>query len=220
MHINKSLKTRCKAIQQALKKFNEAAKDLGWLQLDWKDISSYKSLAEFELLRECRDDIWQQPWADSANRQAALYALKIESAKEERECLNIEMKTKESLFATTIVQLGEDQSALTIEIQDLLSRCSWQNELHCSRILQIYWLSHFTRATDATLMAQSSADPSATEMATHKSSVHPKADGSSQAHVVESESPDAEEDDQAQDKLDKVNEFLENLGTMGEGTRI
>ncbi|KAI0261464.1 hypothetical protein BC834DRAFT_788886, partial [Gloeopeniophorella convolvens] len=149
-HINKSLKTRCKAIQRALKKFNEAAKDLGRPQLDWKDTPSYESLAEFELLRECRDDIRQQPWADSVNRQAALYALKIERAKEEREHLNIEvarlvnwMKTEESLLAATIIQLGEDQSTLTTEVQDLLSRRLRQNELHRSRILQIYQLSHF-----------------------------------------------------------------------------
>jgi hypothetical protein len=66
-HINKSLKTRCKAIQTALCKFNAAAKATNRPQLDWNQVSTYGSLTEFELLRECRDDIHSEPWADSRN---------------------------------------------------------------------------------------------------------------------------------------------------------
>jgi hypothetical protein len=67
MHINKSLKTHCKAIQRALKKFNEAVATLGCPQHKWKNISTYDSLVEFELLRECQKDIRCQPWADAVN---------------------------------------------------------------------------------------------------------------------------------------------------------
>ena len=50
VHINKALKTRCKAAQTTLKKYNTAASELGCPHLDWKNISTYGSLAEFLLL--------------------------------------------------------------------------------------------------------------------------------------------------------------------------
>ena len=59
VHINKALKTQCKAIQTALRKYNTAASVLGCPHLDWKNISTYESLAEFSLLRECQTDIRQ-----------------------------------------------------------------------------------------------------------------------------------------------------------------
>ncbi|KAI0244935.1 hypothetical protein BJV78DRAFT_1143827 [Lactifluus subvellereus] len=91
VHINRALKTWCNAIQAALRKCNEAAKVLNHPQLDWKDVSTYDSLAEFELLQECRIDIRQQPWADTRNQQALLHHLKLECAEEERKRLNVEI---------------------------------------------------------------------------------------------------------------------------------
>ena len=52
VHINKALKTCCRAIQTALKKYNIAATALGCPPLDWKNISTYGSLAEFSLLNQ------------------------------------------------------------------------------------------------------------------------------------------------------------------------
>jgi len=67
------------------------AAQLRWPVLDWKSISAYGTLAEFSLLRECREDIWVQPWAQAANRQAGIYRLKLTRTNEERERLNIEI---------------------------------------------------------------------------------------------------------------------------------
>ena len=69
VHINKALKTQCKAIQTALKKYNTAAATLGRPPLDWKHISTYGSLAEFSLLQECWADIRHQPWAQASNHK-------------------------------------------------------------------------------------------------------------------------------------------------------
>src|SRR5258705_7257311 len=44
-HINKSLKTRCKAVQHALSNYNSAAKTIGRPPLDWSTVSHYGSLA-------------------------------------------------------------------------------------------------------------------------------------------------------------------------------
>ncbi|KAH9972566.1 hypothetical protein BGW80DRAFT_1119934, partial [Lactifluus volemus] len=137
MHINKSLKTRCKAIQRVLKKFNEAAATLGRPQLEWKNISTYDSLVEFELLRECREDIRCQPWADAANRQASVHNLKLERAKEEQSRLNVEvarlvdwMSHEEITLKNCIVRLQESHSLLTVEVEEMLARRLRQNVAH------------------------------------------------------------------------------------------
>ncbi|KIM73179.1 hypothetical protein PILCRDRAFT_93190, partial [Piloderma croceum F 1598] len=90
VHINKGLKARCKAIQNALKKYNVMAVQLRRPVLDWKSVSAYGTLAEFSLLRECREDIRAQPWAQAVNRQAGIHHLKLTRAYEERERLNLE----------------------------------------------------------------------------------------------------------------------------------
>ena len=76
MHINKSLKTWCQAIQTALCKFNAAAKAIDCPGLEWSEISTYGSLAAFALLRKCHEDIHSLPWTDAANQQATILTLK------------------------------------------------------------------------------------------------------------------------------------------------
>src|ERR1700683_4800819 len=92
VHINKGLRARCKAIQNALRKYNAIAAKIDRPVLDWKCISTYGSLAEFSLLRECREDIRSQPGAQAANRQAGVHSLKLARAYEERARLNIEVR--------------------------------------------------------------------------------------------------------------------------------
>ncbi|KAI0262449.1 hypothetical protein BC834DRAFT_804116, partial [Gloeopeniophorella convolvens] len=151
MHINKSLKTRCKAIQTALRKYNEAALQLGRPQLEWRDISTYGSLAEFELLQEGREDIRRQPWAESTNRQAALHSLKIERAKEERTRLNVKiarlvdwMAADERAHNDAVSSLRGSNSPLAVEVEESLARRVRQNTIHRARIRRIYQLTHYT----------------------------------------------------------------------------
>ncbi|KAI0258205.1 hypothetical protein BC834DRAFT_782632, partial [Gloeopeniophorella convolvens] len=147
-HINKALKTRCKAIQAALRRYNDAAKALNRQQLDWKDVATYRSLADFELLQECREDIRERPWAESKNRQAALHWLRLERAKEERERLNVEvsrlanwMSKEETLLSVTVDRLRHEASPLVTALKDLLARRLRQNRIHRQRIRQIYGLA-------------------------------------------------------------------------------
>lgn len=53
-HISKTLQTRCKAIQNAVKKYNEAASEIDPPRppLEWSRVSHYNFLDEFNLLRE------------------------------------------------------------------------------------------------------------------------------------------------------------------------
>jgi hypothetical protein len=215
-HITKSLKTRCKAIQRALKRYNEAAASLGRPQLEWKDISTYDSLAEFELLQECREDIRRQPWADSANRQAAVHTLKLERAREERSRLNIEiarlvdwMSNEEIKLKTVIARLHESRSPLAVEVEELLARRSRQNLVHRRRIYQLHQLPHYTGPSDVTTSSDLGACPSL-------NSSEASDDGGKVADlsVTQDAIPDVEEDDLLCEELNMVNDFLGSLSII------
>ena len=67
-HIAKALKARSQAIRVAIKKYNEAAQALHPIHptLDAKSVLDYVFLAEFDLLRDARNDVREQPWARPA----------------------------------------------------------------------------------------------------------------------------------------------------------
>jgi hypothetical protein len=218
-HINKLLKTHCKAIQRALKKYNEAAALLGCPLLKWKDISTYNTLAEFELLRECREDICHQPWANAVNREAALCALKLERAKEARYCLNVEIawlvdwiNNEEAMLKTAITCLNESNSSLKVKLKEMLVRHSWQNIVHRRHIYQIYNLPHYTGPRDSAIssclwMCSSFSTLGGQD---HSDEVAEAADLS----FVQDDIPDVEEDDLLNEELDRVNDFLGNLSII------
>ncbi len=67
-HLAKSLQTRCKAIQNAVDKYNIAAQSIGRDPLDWSTVSHYSFLEEFTLLRNTRQDVLEKPWTRPAVR--------------------------------------------------------------------------------------------------------------------------------------------------------
>jgi hypothetical protein len=199
-----------------LKRFNEAAASLGCPQHEWKDISTYNSLAEFKLLQNCQEDIRHQPWADAVNQQATLHALKLERAEEEQSRLNVEiarlvnwMSNEENTLRTTIAQLHESHSPLAIGVEELLARHSWQNTAHHRCIYQIYQLSHYTGSRDPTIL---SGTWTCSSFRTSESS----GGGGEEGDSVINETPNVEEDDLLGEELDKVNDFLGSLGVIND----
>lgn len=215
VHINKALKTRCKAIRAALRKYNEAAKALDRPQLDWKDLTNYESLAEFDLLKECRDDIRQQPWADARNRQATLHLLKLERANEERNRLNIEiarlvdwMDREEGQLSSAIKRLHAEpessESLFATEVDEMLALRRRQNTIHRVRIQKIYDLPYYTGVQDHRIAFGNTGLRDV--------------DGDTQdcqdigeQNIETMETDGAEEDDAVGDELDRLNDFLTNL---------
>ena len=129
VHINKGLRARCKAIQNALRKYNAMATKIGRPVLDWKCISTYGSLAEFSLLRECREDIRSQPWAQATNRQAGVHNLKLMGAYVEQARLNIEVRRvatsirdEELDFKLHITCVKATDPPLAAELRDIQDR--------------------------------------------------------------------------------------------------
>ncbi|KAG2029491.1 hypothetical protein BDR03DRAFT_936832 [Suillus americanus] len=93
-HIAKSLQTRCKAIQNAVKSYNTAALALDppAPTLDWSKVSHYNFLEEFVLLRETRQDIHSKRWAEPVVREVMKQSLRIERAHEEIHRCNVESR--------------------------------------------------------------------------------------------------------------------------------
>lgn len=93
-HIGKALQARSPAIRTALERYNTAALALNPPRrtLQWKEVVEYAFLADFDLLRDARQDISQRIWATPAGRLAMDLHFKICRAKEEISRLNIEIR--------------------------------------------------------------------------------------------------------------------------------
>ena len=91
--IGKALKTRAEAIRRALEAYNTAAAQLNppHEKLTWAKLMETMTLAEFDLLRDSRQDIRQQPWTQPSRREAMNFYFSIQRAKEEILRLNIEI---------------------------------------------------------------------------------------------------------------------------------
>lgn len=92
-HIAKALQARSQAIRHALDKYNIAASALfpPRSHLSWNDVVEYAFLADFDLLRDTRQDIRDRPWATPAGRLSMDRHFKLERAREEIQRLNIEI---------------------------------------------------------------------------------------------------------------------------------
>jgi hypothetical protein len=93
-HIGNALKSRSTAIRTAVAKYNTAAGNLSPVrqELTWDEVVEYAFLADFDLLRDARQDIRSQPWATPAARQAMDGYFKLLRAEEEITRLNIEIR--------------------------------------------------------------------------------------------------------------------------------
>jgi hypothetical protein len=92
-HIAKALQTRSQAIRSVLDSYNAAARALTppRQQLEWKEVIEYAFLADFDLLRNARQDISHHPWATPASQLAMDLYYKILRAQEEIDRLDIEV---------------------------------------------------------------------------------------------------------------------------------
>ncbi|KAJ7206977.1 hypothetical protein C8J57DRAFT_1099457, partial [Mycena rebaudengoi] len=92
--IGKALKTRAEAIRRALQAYNDAAGALNPPRehMTWAEVIHTTSLAEFDLLRDTRQDVRKLAWTQPARREAAVLYFGIKSAKEEILRLNVEIR--------------------------------------------------------------------------------------------------------------------------------
>jgi hypothetical protein len=93
-HIAKSLQARCKAIRNAVDKYNAAAAALSPPRqaVDWSRVSHYGFLEEFGLLRGTRQDVIDKPWSQPAVRETMKQHLRIKRAREEITACNVQIR--------------------------------------------------------------------------------------------------------------------------------
>ncbi|KIL54457.1 hypothetical protein M378DRAFT_18862 [Amanita muscaria Koide BX008] len=89
--IGNALKARAEAICTAIERYNAAAAQLNppREKLTWANIMAIADLAEFDLLKDTREDVQKKPWIKPAIREAIRHYLKIKRAHEEIQRLNV-----------------------------------------------------------------------------------------------------------------------------------
>lgn len=150
-HIAKSLQTRCRAIQNAVTKYNTAAVAVGRPTLDWSKVSHYSFLEDFTLLRDTREEVLQKPWVAPQARLALQQHRRIKRAKEEIIRLNVEVRRlhtaivdEDADMRKTVTQLIQEKSPLLPVVEEHCLRRRCINNRLLTRIHQIYALEGFT----------------------------------------------------------------------------
>lgn len=124
-HIGKALKSRSVAIRTALLKYNAAAANLRppRQQLTWEEVVEYAFLADFDLLRDTRQDIRTRPWSTPAARLAIDSYFKLLRAEEEIIRLNVEiprfltfMRDEDAYLASKGEEVGLTDPGLAYQI--------------------------------------------------------------------------------------------------------
>jgi hypothetical protein len=151
--ISKSLKTRADAIQSALKRYNEAAALMVPARplLSWESVIAAVNLADFDLLKSMRQDIWKLEWAQPANREGMVMYFKIKRAKEEIIRLNVEIRRLLTFLYDDHIDHYRAVSANLITNPTLAfevgTRSQYRNKIHeqiVKRLLQTSHLPGFT----------------------------------------------------------------------------
>ncbi|KZP27026.1 hypothetical protein FIBSPDRAFT_909065 [Athelia psychrophila] len=93
-HMGEALTSRSAAIRTAVERYNVAALALSPPRetLDIKEVVEYAFLADFDLLRDTRQDVRQRPWATPMGRTAMDQYFKLLRAPEEIVRCNIEIR--------------------------------------------------------------------------------------------------------------------------------
>ncbi|KAJ3503342.1 hypothetical protein NLJ89_g8479 [Agrocybe chaxingu] len=113
-HIATSLKARSTALCSALVQYNAAASELipPRQMLTWEQIMDYAFLADFDLLRDTRQDICSRPWATPAARLAMDSYFKVLRAAEEVERVNIEARRLATFLRDELCILRAQEKAV------------------------------------------------------------------------------------------------------------
>jgi len=149
--ISAGLKKRSKAVNTVLNEYNKQAECLGRPVLDFQQVVEYSFLSEFELLHTSRNDITQRPWAHPLVRNAMISWMKIQHAKEEITCLNVEARRlttyiQDSSMArqNAIQHLCQTDPALATELQERHNAQSSTNTLLLQQLRKMQLLPGFS----------------------------------------------------------------------------
>ena len=146
-YIAKNLQRRCQAIREAVKEFNSAAQalDPNAEPLDWSRVSHYNFVQEFELLKDSHSDIREKPWACADIREAIHQWRRIRGAEDEVTRLNVEVprlhtwiRDEESLFRRVLGGLRERRDRIFGAAEEYCRRRRGANARNLAYILHLH----------------------------------------------------------------------------------
>lgn len=150
-HLAKSLQTRCRAIRNAVNKYNAVALAINRPTVDWQKVSHFSFLEEFTLLRETRQDVLSKPWTQPLVRLAMQQNRRVKRAREEIARLNVEVRRlhtwildEQDDVSQVLRQLHAEQSPLYGAVEEYWTvrrRVNWDL---LARLRRIYSLPGFT----------------------------------------------------------------------------
>ena len=152
-HIGNALRSRSVAIRAAVGRYNVAAAALSPPQreLCWDEVVEYAFLADFDLLRDARQDIRSRPWATPAARQAMDGYFKLLRAEEEIMRLNVEiwrfltfMRDEDAELSSKEMEVGLTDPALAYQIRVQRSHITRFTPRHLKNIHDIGQLPGFS----------------------------------------------------------------------------
>ncbi|KAJ7256854.1 hypothetical protein B0H12DRAFT_1015629 [Mycena haematopus] len=153
-HIAKALQARSKGVKSALERYNSAAAAMvpPRTSLTWEQIVDYAFLADFDLLREGREDIRGEPWAQLAGRAAMDQHFKLLRADEEITRLGLEIPrlvtymVDEEAFLVHHERRLQEEGKGTLANQVMLHRVDRGrfNALHMERLVKLSKVRGFT----------------------------------------------------------------------------
>ncbi|KAG6826205.1 hypothetical protein H0H92_000724 [Tricholoma furcatifolium] len=152
-HIAKALQARSQAIRSALERYNAAAALMTPPRkpLSWNEVVEYAFLADFDLLRDCREDVRERAWAAPAARLMLDQFFKMERAREEIHRLNIEikrmithMRDEEAFLAAKVRDIARTDEALAHQVNLHFEERTRFYDLHRRRFKQLATNPHFS----------------------------------------------------------------------------
>ncbi|KIK29667.1 hypothetical protein PISMIDRAFT_6917 [Pisolithus microcarpus 441] len=152
-HIAKALQTRSAAIKVALDRYNKCALVVRPPRqtLRWEEVVEYAFLADFDLLRDTREDISQRPWAHPTACFALDTFFKMRRAEEEIARLNIEIRRvityicdEECFLRTCEKKISNIHPTLAHQVSRHCNFHSQFNGFHLKRLHDIAMLPGFS----------------------------------------------------------------------------
>ncbi|KAG1745409.1 uncharacterized protein EDB91DRAFT_1080328 [Suillus paluster] len=201
------------AIQNAVKKYNEAASELRppWPPLEWSKVSHFSFLDEFNLLHETCQDICNKPWTKPAVRETMRQHLHIQRAKKEIVYCNIEVRHLQTAivveneeFTCVLAALDAANSLIFVAVKEH-SICRHRiNSQLLSCINQTHSLPGFSRDKSCGVRKGTSSDRA-------PSTVAPAQGDSEQPQSDDSEEDAFDEDDGVERDIGILVEYLSDL---------
>ncbi|THU99996.1 hypothetical protein K435DRAFT_794455 [Dendrothele bispora CBS 962.96] len=203
-HIGKALQSRSQAVRTALTNYNDAAAALDppGLQLDWESVMECTFLADFDVLRDVRQDVRDKEWADPRKRSAMDRYFKICRAREEIKRLNIEirrvatyLRDEDEYLHRKEKELADADPNLARQIQAYRLRRGRFNTMHWKQLREIAKLDGFTGTLEPGIGKLTTPRPSGAATADSRDPAIP---------------PDSDEDDEDSDE-EQVNDDYEDV---------